>query len=242
MAVNFRCEGALESPLQHTCTHAHSFRRRFLLALDPRFGRQQEGFSEDPYLTKTLGAAHLLGLQGGSLGGPETYLDNFTHAMVATVKHYAAYWLTSGGIDGSPADVSEQRLREIYLAPWEWLTTRGLRSVMAAQNMVNGRPMHANRRLLTSVLREEWGVAAALVESDGGDCIGALQYGFHAAATREGAAIMAVEAGMDQDLGGMTFVLLNESVAHNRTRQAHVDRAATNVLMSKFAAGLFEGV
>lgn len=73
---------------------------------------------------------------------------------------------------------------------------RGLRSVMAAQNMVNGRPMHCNKRLLTTILREEWGVKSVLVESDGGDCIGALQYGFHAAASIEEAAIISLESGM----------------------------------------------
>ena len=118
--------------------------------------------------------------------------------------------MSSGGIDGSPADLSEQKLREMYLAPFEYLADgRGLRSVMAAQNMVNGRPMHCNKRLLTDILRTEWNVtggstvatvghaalqarlihcnlvlcADALVESDGGDVIGALQ-GFHVGAVR----------------------------------------------------------
>ena len=59
-----------------------------------------------------MGAAHLRGLQGGCLGGAETYLNNFTHAMVATVKHYAAYGMSAGGIDGSPADLSEPRMLE----------------------------------------------------------------------------------------------------------------------------------
>ena len=71
----------------------------------------------------------------------------------------AAYGMSSGGIDGSPADLSEQKLREMYLAPFEYLADgRGLRSVMAAQNMVNGRPMHCNKRLLTDILRTEWNV------------------------------------------------------------------------------------
>lgn len=85
-----------------------------------RYGRFQEAFSEDPHLTSVMGAAHLKGLQGGAMGGPETYLNNFTHALVGTVKHYAAYGMGAGGIDGSPADVSEQKLREVYLAPWKY--------------------------------------------------------------------------------------------------------------------------
>ena len=99
---------------------------------DARYGRVQEGYSEDPWMTKTMGAAHLTGLQGGSMGGPDTYLTNFSHALIGTVKHYAAYGMSAGGIDGSPADLSEQKLREWYLSPWQYLAERGLRSVMAA--------------------------------------------------------------------------------------------------------------
>lgn len=80
---------------------------------DQRYGRVQEGYSEDPHLTSVMGAAHLSGLQGGAMGGPETYLSNFTHALVATVKHYAAYGV--GPIDGMGSDLSEQKLREVYL-------------------------------------------------------------------------------------------------------------------------------
>ena len=87
---------------------------------DARYGRVQEGYSEDPCVTKVMGAAHLAGLQGGAMGGPDTYLSNFTHALVGTVKHYAAYGMSAGGIDGSPADLSEQKLREMYLAPFEY--------------------------------------------------------------------------------------------------------------------------
>lgn len=208
---------------------------------DPRYGRLQEGYSEDIYLTKRMGAAALKGLQGGSIGGPDTYLNDFDTGLVATVKHYAAYGKTSGGIDGSSADISEQTLRQMYLAPWEYLAhKRGLRSVMAAQNMVNGRPMHANKRLLTNILRDEWGVKDVLIESDGGDCIGALNYGFHMVATQEEAAIVSLEAGMDMDLGGETMKTLVDAVKKGRTSISNVDRAAYNVLISKFAAGLFD--
>jgi beta-glucosidase len=111
---------------------------------------------------------------------------------------------------------------------------------MAAQNMVNGRPMHANYRLLTEVLRQEWGVEHALVISDGPDCIGALHDGFHVAATKEEVAVLSLESGMDMDLGGVSFPLLIHAVATNKTTEKAVDRAVYNVLVSKFAAGLFE--
>jgi beta-glucosidase len=250
MPINYACswnESALEMSARVLARESRAigtdrgFSPVINLFPDARYGRVQEGFSEDPWLTKVMGAAHLRGLQGGAMGGPETYLNNFTHALVATVKHYAAYGMTAGGIDGSPADLSEQKLRELYLSPWEYLAQgRGLRSVMAAQNMVNGRPMHANHRLLTEVLREEWGVAHALVESDGPDCIGALGDGFHVAATKEEVAVLSLESGMDMDLGGVAFPLLNHAVATNKTTEKAVDRAVYNVLVSKFAAGLFE--
>ena len=215
---------------------------------DPRYGRTQEGYSADPFLTTQMGLAAVRGLQGA--GGPTEYLVNPESSLVATVKHYAAYGKTAGGIDGSPADISEQTLRESYLAPWEALAREGLlRSVMAAQNAVNGRPMHANRRLLTGILRDEWGVPDVLVESDGGDCIGALQYGFHMAGSIPEAAVMGVDAGMDMDLGGTTMATLAATLSSNepppfpcnKTEVARaVDRAAYNVLASKFAAGLFD--
>jgi len=236
---------------------------------DARFGRQQEGFAEDPHLTSVMGAAHVRGLQGppnvpcsssgSSDRGPlaacvstdgihnnlteaETYLVDPARTLVATVKHFAAYGMSAGGIDGSPADLSEQRLHELYLRPWEYLARgRGLRSVMAAQNMVNGRPMHANAELLTRLLRQRWGATAALVVSDGPDCIGALAYGFHVAADAPAAALLAVRAGVDSDLGGVAFPLLAAAVAANHSgAAAGLERAAYNVLASKFAAGLFE--
>eukprot|EP00756_Hemistasia_phaeocysticola_P046177 Hpha_TRINITY_DN19947_c0_g1::TRINITY_DN19947_c0_g1_i1::g.93559::m.93559/K05349/bglX; beta-glucosidase len=140
---------------------------------DGRYGRLQEGLSEDPFVTTAFAIAIVSAMQGGQTGGPETYLSNYDTDMTCTVKHYAAYGKTSGGIDGSPASLSSQELNEIYLRPWKALADNGLlRSVMAAQNAVNGVPMHSNKFLLNTTLRQKWGVTRALVESDGGDCIG----------------------------------------------------------------------
>jgi beta-glucosidase-like glycosyl hydrolase len=177
--------------------------------------------------------------------------------LAGGAHHAHADGMTAGGIDGSPADLSEQKLREMYLSPWQYLADgRGLRSVMAAQNMVNGRPMHCNKRLLTDVLRTEWGVTDCLVESDGGDVIGALQ-GFHVGGkqitphqdgdhwvrgSREDVAVMSLEAGMDMDLGGSAFdySVLGPAVLSNRTSMAMIDRAVYRVLVSKFASGIFD--
>ena len=118
----------------------------------------------------------------GTSGGPESYLPNFDNTVTCTVKHYAAYGRTAGGIDGSPANLSPQELNEIYLRPWQELAQAGfLRSVMVAQNAVNGVPMHSHKFLLNTTLRYKWGAERALIESDGGDCIGALM-GFRVAA------------------------------------------------------------
>lgn len=106
--------------------------------------------------------------------------------------------------------------------------------------MVNGRPMHANKRLLTKVLREEWGVTDALVESDGSDCIGALWQGFHIVPDRESAAVVSLEAGMDMDLGGVTLPLLEDAVNSGRLNASLVAAAAGRVLASKFASGIFD--
>jgi beta-glucosidase len=219
------------------CGIDRGFSPELNLYADARFGRQAESYSEDPYLSKIMASHALRGLQGGT-GGPTTYLPRTNTSIIAVVKHFAGYG--RGPTDGNPTAVSEQVLREIYLAPWEYLKASGLRSVMAGQNMVNGRPMHSNRRLLTRVLRDQWGIKDCLVCSDGGNMVASLYFGFHTATSVSDAGVQAVEAGVDIDLGGRSMSTLAVSVAANLTDVKHVDRAARTVLVSKFAAGLFD--
>ena len=207
---------------------------------DARYGRLAEGFSEDPWVTTAFGLAIVDAMQGGQGGGPEAYLKSSDFDVTCTVKHFAGYGRGTGGIDGSPAMVSPQVLNEVYLRPWKALADAGLlRSVMAAQNAVNGVPMHSNANLLNATLRGAWGVSRALVESDGLDCIGAL-VDFRVAANRSDAAILAVSAGMDQDLGAATLPTLTAAVAAGQVAEDVISRAAAHVLTQKFASGLFD--
>jgi len=114
---------------------------------DPRWGRVVEGFGEDVLLTTELGRAMVRGYQGESLAASD--------AIAATAKHYVAYGQPEGGRDYDTADASEHRLRNVHLEPFRAAVEEGAASVMASFNTVAGVPMHANRRLLTDVLKTE---------------------------------------------------------------------------------------
>jgi beta-glucosidase len=212
---------------------------------DGRYGRVGEGFSEDPYVTTAFALAIVAAMQGddsGSGSGPDSYMSRTNDTMLCTVKHFVGYGRGVGGIDGSPAILSPQLLNEIYLRPWKALADAGLlRSAMVGQNALNGVPMHAHAGLLgpNGTLRQTWGLARLLAESDGSDCIGAL-VDFRVAATPEDAAILSVTAGVDVDLGGVTLPLLVNASAAGRLPADALDRAVSDVLTAKFSSGLFD--
>ena len=122
---------------------------------DPRWGRVAEGFGEDPLLSAAMGAAMVAGYQRERLGSPG--------AVVATAKHYIGYGAAEGGRDYNTVDMSDQRLRSVYLPPFAACVEAGAGAVMASFNTVNGRPVHASRRLLTGVLKGELGFTGAVV-------------------------------------------------------------------------------
>src|SRR5438552_11964662 len=118
------------------------------IARDPRWGRIAEGAGEDPYLGSALAAARVRGFQGKDLRAPD--------AVMATVKHFAAYGGAEGGRDYNTVDVSERTLREIYLPPYHAAVEAGAGSIMTSFNEIGGVPSHANRWLVTTLLRDEW--------------------------------------------------------------------------------------
>lgn len=208
---------------------------------DARFGRTEESFSEDPMLTGALGAAAVLGLHAGEAGGPSSYLP--AGAIVSEAKHAAAY--AAGGKDGMAADVSERTLHDVYLRPWLEYAEAGGRGAMLAHNSISAVPCHASAELM-GWLRAQGSMAGALLASD--DCdVGLLAaHGFRVAADLQGAAALAMGAGLDQELcmagdgRGQAFPTVAAAVAGGRLAQAALDRAAGNVLRAKFAAGLFD--
>ncbi|MEJ7659334.1 MAG: glycoside hydrolase family 3 protein [Hymenobacter sp.] len=127
------------------------------VAREPRWGRCEETFGEDPYLVGEMGVAAVLGLQGDG-----TYRDN--RHVVATLKHFAAHGQPEGGTNTAPVNVSERLLREVFLYPFKQAVERAHPgSVMASYNEIDGVPSHANHWLLTDVLRREWGFSGYVV-------------------------------------------------------------------------------
>ncbi|MGH7237638.1 MAG: glycoside hydrolase family 3 protein, partial [Candidatus Saccharimonadales bacterium] len=125
---------------------------------DPRWGRGQETYGEDPYLTATMGVAFVKGLQGDD--------PNYLKAS-ATAKHFAVQSGPEATRDRINAIVDEKDLRETYLYAFHALVTNGVESVMSAYNRVNGVPNSINKMLLTDILRKEWGFKGHVVTDCG---------------------------------------------------------------------------
>lgn len=196
---------------------------------DPRWGRAVEGFGEDVHLTAELGRAMVRGYQGDSLAAPD--------AIAATAKHYVAYGQPEGGRDYDGADVSEHRLRNVHLEPFRAVIEAGAASVMASFNAVAGRPMHANRRLLTGVLKEEWGFGGVVV----GDADGVRNLIPHGVAEDLADAVhIAYAAGLDVEMGGAPADLDPAELTAGRLDPARIDDAVARVLALKEALGLFD--
>ncbi len=196
---------------------------------DPRWGRVVEGFGEDPYLTATFGAAKVRGYQGASLADPTS--------LAACLKHYAGYGFAEGGRDYNTVDMSEQRLRNVVLEPFRRAVAEGAASVMASFNTLSGVPMHANHRLLTDVLKREWGFEGVVV----GDAEGVAQLVPHGVAVDAGDAVrLAIGAGLDVEMGGSVLDADGEpAVGPAELDLARVDDAVLRVLRLKAALGLF---
>ena len=211
------------------------------VATDPRFGRTQEAFGEDPFIVGTMASTAVRGLQGADgAGGPGTYLGSPGERIVAQAKHFFAY--DYGGRDGAGALLDERSLVEVFGRPWQRaIAEAGLRGVMASHNSVNREPMHGSRRWLTTYLREELGFGNGYIGADSHNVL-ALYSAQKVVPSIEAAAALAVTAGLDQDLNTMHDTPFQTLVSQNKTPSlnAAIDRAAGNVLRLKFAARLFD--
>jgi len=203
------------------------------IARDPRWGRIEETFGEDPHLAAEMGIAAVRGLQGS---GERLAPDK----VFATLKHLAGHGQPEGGVNVGPAQLSQRELRENFLPPFERAVKEaGASVVMASYNEIDGVPSHANSWLLGEVLRGEWGFDGAVI----GDYFAVEQLAslHQVAAGNEGAAARALEAGVDADLpNGAAYASLAAAVREGRVPQAQLDQAVARMLMLKFRAGLFE--
>lgn len=203
------------------------------LARDPRWGRTEETYGEDPYLVSRMGVAAIEGLQG-----PNFMIDR--HHVMATAKHFAAHGQPEGGRNTAPANFSERVLREDFFAPFQAAVEEAqVGSVMASYNEIDGVPSHVNRWLLNTVLRQEWGFRG-YVTSDGGG-LQMLVNAHHVAADNADAARQALSAGVDYDLSdGSVYRTLLDQVREGKVPEEEVDKAVARVLEAKFRLGLFE--
>jgi beta-glucosidase len=202
------------------------------LGRDPRWGRIEETYGEDPHLVTAMGVAAVRGYQGTSLP-----LAN--DKVFATLKHFAGHGSHEGGINAAPPHVSERLLRAELLVPFEVAVKAGAYTVMPSYNEVDGVPSHASRWLLTDILRREWGFNGLIVSDYFG--IEQMQTRHHVAADKADAAAQALDAGVDLELPDpYGFSELVGLVKSGRIAESTVDNAVVRVLRAKFLAGLFD--
>jgi beta-glucosidase len=205
------------------------------VARDPRWGRIEETFGEDPFLVGELGVAAVEGLQGGDKARTLR-----TGKVFATLKHLTGHGQPESGTNVGPAPYSERTLREFFFPPFEKIISRtGVSAVMPSYNEIDGVPSHANTWLLDKVLRGEWGFDGVVVSDY--YAIEDLEKLHHVAADPEAAARLALAAGLDIDLpSGGDFATLTQQVRDGRVSEARIDASVRRLLTLKFRAGLFE--
>ncbi|MEP6906027.1 MAG: glycoside hydrolase family 3 N-terminal domain-containing protein, partial [Gemmatimonadales bacterium] len=200
------------------------------IARDPRWGRIVEGSGEDTYLGSIMAAARVRGFQGSSLRDPTT--------IAATVKHFAAYGAAEGGRDYNVADVPERTLRDVYLPPFQAAVCAGAQTLMAAFNEINGVPAHADRQLLTDILRSEWGFDGTVV-SDWTGIGELLNHGV--GGDSASVASLALNAGVDVDMVTEVYRKQVPSLVRaGRVTTQTLDEAVRRVLRLKYRLGLFQ--
>jgi beta-glucosidase len=201
---------------------------------DPRWGRGQETYGEDPYLTGRLGVAFIEGMQGREPGAPPPkYLK-----LVATAKHFAVHSGPEIERHRFDARVSEHDLRDSYLPQFEACVREGqVGAVMPAYNRVDGEPCAASPRLLGAILRQEWGFGGFVVSDCGS--IDDIYREHRVASSAEEAAALALRAGTDLNCGG-TYRALVGAVKHGLVSEAEVDRAVGRLFAARFALGMFD--
>jgi beta-glucosidase len=205
------------------------------LARDPRWGRVEEDFGEDPYLTGQMGLSYVRGAQGSSL--------NTSHALVAEPKHFAGHGSPEGGTNTSPVHIGERELRSVMLKSFEPAFREGhAMATMAAYHEIDGIPVTADAPLLKKILREEWGFQGFVLSDLG--AIERLYKVHHVAATQQEAACAAIRSGVDMQFYDFPHDIFQNALigcVHEHTlSNEDLDRALRSVLRVKFALGLFD--
>ena len=205
------------------------------VAREPRWGRVEEDFGEDPYLTGQLGLGYVEGAQGESLSSD--------HSVIAEPKHFVAHGSPESGLNTSPVHIGERELRTIMLKSFEPAFREGhAMGVMAAYHEIDGVPVAADPSLFTGVLRNEWGFRGFVLSDLG--AIRRLWEDHHVAANPQEAIVEAINAGVDMqfyDFGHEEFQrAIVSGIADGTLSPKALDRAVSSVLRAKFELGLFD--
>eukprot|EP00903_Cladosiphon_okamuranus_P003375 g3373.t1 len=202
------------------------------VALDPRWGRIEETFGEDPYLVSRLGVAAIRGFQGAG----DTVPDG---KVLTTLKHMTGHGEPEAGMNIGPAQLPERVLREIFFPPFEAAVKEAnAASVMASYNEIDGVPSHANDWLLNDVLRGEWGFDGVVVADY--FAINELQVRHRLVDSLGAAGALAIESGVDFELpDGVAFYQMKDAIEAGDLDIAVVDRAVERVLRMKKRGGVF---
>jgi beta-glucosidase len=200
------------------------------ISRDARWGRSAEGAGEDAYLGSAMAAAYIRGYQNNDLSKPDS--------VAASVKHFAAYGAVEAGREYNTTDMSESRLRQVYLPPYKAAIDAGSATVMSAFNALNGVPATANPYLLDTILRKQWGFNGFVVS----DYAAVMELMHHGVALDSATATeKAFNAGVDVDMMSHFYdAELPALIRSGRVSMAQIDKAVRRVLRVKFALGLFE--
>lgn len=199
---------------------------------DPRLGRNEEGYSEDPYLCSMIAESIVEGTQGNDISAPDR--------VVAGLCHYPGQSQPVGGLERGAMEISERTLREVFLPPWvAGIKKKGALGVMATYPAIDGVPVHSSEKILTSILREELGFEGLVLGEGGG--ITTLVYE-HVVPGQKEAGALALKAGLDVGISyeeGFMMPMV-ENVREGKVSMELIDRAVRRILGLKFRLGLFE--
>jgi beta-glucosidase len=200
------------------------------ISRDARWGRVMEGAGEDAFLGSKIAVARVKGFQGKGIGNID--------AVMACVKHFAAYGAAIAGRDYNTVDISEQTLHEVYLPPFKAAVQAGAASFMNAFNEINGIPATAHGTLVNGILKKDWNFKGIVV-SDWGSIHEMIPHGY--AANSKDAAEKAIMAGNDMDMESRAYKNhLANLVKENKVPISVVNNAVKRILTKKFELGLFD--
>ncbi|MBK8905146.1 MAG: glycoside hydrolase family 3 C-terminal domain-containing protein [Anaerolineaceae bacterium] len=198
---------------------------------DPRWGRVEETFGEDPYLVSQMGVHFVRGLQG----------QNWQEGVLATAKHFVGYGMSEGGMNWAPVHIAPRELREVFLLPFETAVKQAnLQSLMNAYHELDGMPCAASKELLTDILRDEWGFDGIVVSDY--FAVQEIERAHHLSSSKAESAHLALAAGIDVELPHTDCYdePLVTAVRSGQIDEALVDQSVARVLRTKFMLGLFE--